>query len=132
MPLPPPPLMDIIPDHELPKRSWDSPVITIGNFDGVHLGHRAIVERVVARAREGGSEAVALTFESPADGEAEIAIFDVHGRRVRRLAVGAATGQGRVIWDGRNDDGRPVTSGTYWWTVTGETDPTAAPIVLVK
>lgn len=38
-------------------------VVTIGNFDGVHLGHRAILSLVCRRARELGSEAVALTFE---------------------------------------------------------------------
>ncbi|MBW1992551.1 MAG: bifunctional riboflavin kinase/FAD synthetase [Deltaproteobacteria bacterium] len=38
-------------------------VVTIGNFDGVHLGHRAILTRVAARARELGSQPVALTFE---------------------------------------------------------------------
>ena len=36
---------------------------TIGNFDGVHLGQRALLERVVARARELGVPAVVLTFE---------------------------------------------------------------------
>ena len=38
-------------------------VVTVGNFDGVHLGHRAILARVTARARELGSEPVALTFD---------------------------------------------------------------------
>lgn len=38
-------------------------VVTVGNFDGVHLGHRAILTRVVQRARELGCEPVALTFE---------------------------------------------------------------------
>jgi riboflavin kinase/FMN adenylyltransferase len=37
-------------------------VVTIGNFDGVHLGHRAILERVRQRAREVGGQAVAITF----------------------------------------------------------------------
>jgi riboflavin kinase/FMN adenylyltransferase len=37
--------------------------ITIGNFDGVHAGHRKILRRVAARAREEGWKAAALTFD---------------------------------------------------------------------
>jgi riboflavin kinase/FMN adenylyltransferase len=37
--------------------------LTIGNFDGVHRGHRALVERVVAKARELGLASCVLTFE---------------------------------------------------------------------
>lgn len=36
---------------------------TIGNFDGVHLGQRAILERVVSRARELGAPSVVITFD---------------------------------------------------------------------
>jgi riboflavin kinase/FMN adenylyltransferase len=36
--------------------------LTIGNFDGVHLGHRELLRRTVAHARELGSLAVVLTF----------------------------------------------------------------------
>jgi len=36
---------------------------TIGNFDGVHLGHRKILETVVSRAREAGRPSFAITFE---------------------------------------------------------------------
>jgi len=38
-------------------------VVCIGAFDGLHLGHRALVGRAVARARELGVDAVALSFE---------------------------------------------------------------------
>ncbi|PNU19198.1 riboflavin biosynthesis protein RibF [Geothermobacter hydrogeniphilus] len=37
-------------------------VVTIGNFDGVHLGHREIFRRVVRRARELNGLATVLTF----------------------------------------------------------------------
>jgi riboflavin kinase/FMN adenylyltransferase len=37
-------------------------VATIGNFDGVHLGHQAILARVCQRARELEGQAVAITF----------------------------------------------------------------------
>lgn len=49
-----------------PFRSTDLPrggVGTIGNFDGVHLGHRRILETVVARARAIGRPSFAITFE---------------------------------------------------------------------
>jgi riboflavin kinase/FMN adenylyltransferase len=36
--------------------------LTVGNFDGVHLGHRELLRRTVARGREAGTIAVALTF----------------------------------------------------------------------
>jgi riboflavin kinase/FMN adenylyltransferase len=44
-------------------------VLTIGNFDGVHLGHRRIVElaRTLAGERGGGRAVVAMTFEPPPD-----------------------------------------------------------------
>jgi len=37
--------------------------LTIGNFDGVHLGHRRILKRLVAMAREHGWKASVLTFD---------------------------------------------------------------------
>ena len=37
--------------------------VTIGNFDGVHRGHRVILERSIQRARENGWQAAALTFD---------------------------------------------------------------------
>ena len=49
-----------------PMRSTGLPrggVGTIGNFDGVHLGHRRILEDVVSRSREIGRPSFAITFE---------------------------------------------------------------------
>ena len=37
-------------------------VVTTGFFDGVHLGHRRVLETVVSSARERGEEAVVVTF----------------------------------------------------------------------
>ena len=38
-------------------------VATLGNFDGVHKGHQAVLATVVERARAEGARAVAVTFE---------------------------------------------------------------------
>jgi riboflavin kinase / FMN adenylyltransferase len=37
-------------------------VVTMGNFDGVHAGHRAVLAQVVRRARSMGHASVAITF----------------------------------------------------------------------
>jgi riboflavin kinase/FMN adenylyltransferase len=41
------------------RRSW----VTIGTFDGLHLGHRALIREVVARAEAASRPAMLLTFE---------------------------------------------------------------------
>jgi phosphoribosyl 1,2-cyclic phosphate phosphodiesterase len=40
-------------------------VLAIGNFDGMHLGHQAILRAVALRAAESGAVATALTFDPP-------------------------------------------------------------------
>jgi riboflavin kinase/FMN adenylyltransferase len=42
---------------------FPSPVLTLGNFDGVHLGHQAIFRKVVERAKATGGTSIAFTFE---------------------------------------------------------------------
>src|SRR5262245_20754036 len=37
-------------------------IVSIGNFDGVHRGHRAILDTIVGRAREFNCRSVAMTF----------------------------------------------------------------------
>jgi riboflavin kinase / FMN adenylyltransferase len=51
--------------HSLPPGPgpFSRTVVTIGNFDGVHLGHRSILARVCQRARELDCQPVALTFD---------------------------------------------------------------------
>lgn len=43
-------------------RAFRRPVVTIGNFDGVHLGHRAILDLVISRARDLDGESILYTF----------------------------------------------------------------------
>jgi riboflavin kinase / FMN adenylyltransferase len=39
--------------------------VTLGNFDGVHLGHQSLVAETVRQARRLGGPAVAVTFDPP-------------------------------------------------------------------
>lgn len=46
-----------------PVPSASCPVLTIGNFDGQHLGHRALVQAVVGRAQQVNGIPMVLTFD---------------------------------------------------------------------
>jgi riboflavin kinase/FMN adenylyltransferase len=39
-----------------------NPVLTIGNYDGIHIGHQEIIRRVVQKARETSGTAMLMTF----------------------------------------------------------------------
>ena len=56
--------MDVIhfPEDSRPTR-WTHPVLALGNFDGVHRGHRKILERVSRVAGERGATSLVMTFD---------------------------------------------------------------------
>jgi riboflavin kinase/FMN adenylyltransferase len=55
--------MEIIKGIEDYRRPFRNPVVTLGNFDGVHLGHQEIFKRVKEEAWKIHGEGVVITFE---------------------------------------------------------------------
>ena len=55
--------MHLIEDLEKIKEPLKNAVITIGNFDGVHIGHQALFHAVIEKADAIGGKSVAMTFE---------------------------------------------------------------------
>ena len=69
-------------------------VVAIGNFDGVHLGHRAVIEEGARIARALGAPLAVLTFEphprqvlAPPDGPFRLTPFRVKARRLAALGI---------------------------------------------
>src|SRR3978361_173662 len=52
-------IRDTTPPAEIPREA----VVAMGNFDGVHLGHRAVIEAALQMGRAHGRPALAVTFE---------------------------------------------------------------------
>src|SRR5690242_1207744 len=52
-------IRDTTPDSAIPAGM----VVAMGNFDGVHLGHRAVIEAALQMGRVHGKPAFAVTFE---------------------------------------------------------------------
>jgi riboflavin kinase / FMN adenylyltransferase len=55
--------MEIINDIYELEIPFENAVVTIGNFDGVHKGHQAILHQVIEKAQVMGGTSVAITFE---------------------------------------------------------------------
>src|ERR1700730_704916 len=55
--------MEIFRHIEEPKLSTSRTVVTLGNFDGVHLGHQALIRHTVEEGKRLGVPSVVLTFE---------------------------------------------------------------------
>jgi riboflavin kinase/FMN adenylyltransferase len=55
--------MEVIRGTDAFPLSNEPSVVTVGFFDGVHVGHRAVLDTTVARARERGHRSVAITFD---------------------------------------------------------------------
>lgn len=55
--------MEILRHSEDRNLSISKPILSMGNFDGIHLGHQALLQRVVQEAKSQGGRSVVLTFE---------------------------------------------------------------------
>lgn len=53
--------MKIFESLDIPER-FTRPVLTIGNYDGIHAGHRKIIERVKQKAKELSGTSMLMTF----------------------------------------------------------------------
>lgn len=48
--------------QDLSLCSFNQPIVTLGTYDGVHLGHQAIIKNLVKQARASNKESVLFTF----------------------------------------------------------------------
>ena len=76
--------MRIITDMDLPLKGGC--VLSLGNFDGVHIGHTALLEAACKKAKELGLPSVVWTF-----GEAPLNVL--RGKSSLKYITGSPVGQ---------------------------------------
>jgi FlgD Ig-like domain len=60
----------------------------------------------------------AIRFSLPAKGKATLKIYDVSGKCLRRFLVLPHATSNRLVWDGADQDGKSVSEGIYFVTLT--------------
>ncbi len=74
-----------------------------------------------------------ISFDVARAGEGSLAVFNVRGEMVRTLKSGHfEAGPGVIVWDGRNDAGRTVGSGVYFYSLIVGPDRLTRRMVLFK
>lgn len=75
----------------------------------------------------------AIKFSVPADQSVELAVYDVRGVRVRTLISEVmAAGEHSVNWMGRDDSGRTVASGAYFYRLSSGGESFVGKMLLMK
>jgi riboflavin kinase/FMN adenylyltransferase len=54
--------MLLITDLKNIKQKFDNTILTLGNFDGLHLGHQELVKTIIRRSKETGALSMVVTF----------------------------------------------------------------------
>lgn len=91
------------------------------------------VTRLFPSAPNPFSPRTALRFSLATEGPASLAIFDAAGRRVRTLVDAPLTaGSHEAVWDGTDDRGARLASGTYWAKLAASGRESASRLVLLK
>jgi|GEM_PF-4324120 len=69
---------------------------------------------------------------STRSGLVAVEVYDILGRRVRRLAAVAAGGDVQAVWDGREENGAAAASGVYFFRAGAGSEQTVFKAVLLK
>ena len=73
-----------------------------------------------------------MRFVLKEDASAEIVIYSVDGRLVRRLSEALPNGESSLTWDGRDDGGSRAASGVYFARVQANGETGKGKLVLVR
>jgi len=77
--------------------------------------------------------ATKISFDLPHGTKVDLEVFDIRGRKVQTLVsetLGA--GQHAVIWNGSDDSGRQVSSGTYFYRLRADGQTMTNKMLLLK
>jgi hypothetical protein len=74
------------------------------------------------------NSSTSISYAIPAGQQSTINIYDICGRNVRAIPI---KGSGNIVWNGRDNVDKPVSSGIYFYSIAGQLEQ-ARKMLLVK
>jgi FlgD Ig-like domain len=73
-----------------------------------------------------------IQYRIASDGLMDLSLFDITGRRVSTLISGRSSAQSAISWNGRDEAGHPVATGTYFLRLTAGNENETRRITLIR
>lgn len=73
-----------------------------------------------------------IDFNIPQGQNATIIVYNIKGEKVKTLFNGISKGEDTLIWNGKNDDGKSVTSGVYFYKLITDNQVITKKMVMLK
>jgi len=90
--------------------------VPFDNGVAVDLGATAAAPELMQNSPNPFRSSTTLSFALPRGQQTQVSVFDTSGRLVRTLVDGSLPGgQHQLVWDGTDQSGRSVASGTYFY-----------------
>jgi hypothetical protein len=78
------------------------------------------------------SSTTVIPFSAGRSGIVSLSIYDVRGRRVKTVRIKTGPGDASFLWDGRDDRGRAVSSGIYFYRVEASGASATRKLVILR
>jgi flagellar hook assembly protein FlgD len=74
-----------------------------------------------------------ISFSLPQDQEIELTVYNLKGQKVRTINAGiTSSGEQSVVWNGKDDDGKHVGSGLYFYKLRTKDKVLTKKMLLLK
>jgi flagellar hook assembly protein FlgD len=79
------------------------------------------------------STTISFDLSNEPDEQIELEIFNIKGQKIRKLRIGNyKSGTNSIEWDGKDENGSPVSSGIYFYKLRSERYVSTKKLILMK
>jgi hypothetical protein len=118
-----------------PSRDWDSVSVTLTVSDIGELRDIGVPTKMELLGNHPNpfNNITLIKFSLPHQSRIKLSIYNINGQLIRHLSEGSySSGIHQIMWDGKDESGKIVASGTYVYQLVSENQKISRKLVLSK